>query len=163
MSNHTESPGKRPRLNPAVAVIGGAVLVLAGGFGIARASGFASSLHHGRHAAMAHDVIELRLGKALDSVGATDDQKQRIKAILDAGFARHQALAGEHDVLHQQLLAALSGPTVDRAAVEAVRAEALSKLDQASKDLAKSIGDAADVLTPAQRTQLAQLHLKAAS
>ena len=59
--------------------------------------------------------------------------------------------------MHQQLLAALTGPTVDRAAIEAVRAGAITLIDQGSKDLAKSVGDIADVLTPAQRQQLAAL------
>jgi len=75
-------------------------------------------------------------------------------------MAKHQAMAARHEALHGQLLAALSGETVDRAAIEAARVEAISAIDQGSKDLAKSLGDIAEVLTPAQRAQLAHLHDK---
>ena len=88
---------------------------------------------------------------------ASDAQEQQIAAIVDSLFAKHQAMAAVHQQMHQQLLAALTGPTVDRAAIEAVRAGAITLIDQGSKDLAKSVGDIADVLTPAQRQQLAAL------
>jgi Spy/CpxP family protein refolding chaperone len=47
---------------------------------------------------------------------------------------------------------------VDRAALEAVRVEAIQHMDLASKDLVKAVADVAEVLTPAQRQQLAELH-----
>ena len=105
-------------------------------------------------------MIEFRITKELDKVGATASQKLQIKAIVDAGLAKHQALAAEHEQMHRQLLSAVSGETVDRAAIEAMRVSAVSKLDQGSKDLAQALGDIAEVLTPAQRAQLAQLHTK---
>ena len=78
-------------------------------------------------------------------------------AIVDGLFAKHQAMAAVHEQMHQQLLAALTAPTVDRAAIETVRADAITRIDQGSKDLAKAVGDIAEVLTPAQRQQLAAL------
>jgi periplasmic protein CpxP/Spy len=152
-------------LKPGLLSLGAAAL-LVGGFGVARAAGLGRVLHHtygahGMHGgAMGHDFIEFRLAKALDKVDATEDQRKQIKAIVDAGFAKHQAMAARHEALHGQLLAALSGETVDRAAIEAARVEAISAIDQGSKDLAKSLGDIAEVLTPAQRAQLAHLHDK---
>jgi Spy/CpxP family protein refolding chaperone len=139
----------------------GAVVVLAGGFGVAKASGAGPVMRHafgGHHGEMAHDFIAYRLGKALDQVNATDAQKQQIKAIVDAGFAKHQAMAAQHEVLCGQLEAALAGPTVDRAALETAREAALAKIDERSKEIAKSLGDIAEVLTPAQRAQLVELH-----
>jgi Spy/CpxP family protein refolding chaperone len=139
----------------------GATVVLVGGFGIARASGVGPALMCHRHSrAMAHDFVEFRVAKALDKVGASDAQKQQIKAIVEAEFAKHQAMALAHEDLHRQLLAALGGETVDRAAIETARAQAIAKIDEGSKDLARTVGDIAEVLTPAQRSQLAQLHHK---
>jgi Spy/CpxP family protein refolding chaperone len=42
-------------------------------------------------------------------------------------------------------------PKVDRAAIEAFRAEQLALAEAASKRLAQAVGDAAEVLTPEQR------------
>ena len=50
----------------------------------------------------------------------------------------------------------LQQPQTDRAALEALRAEQIATADEASKRLTQGLADAADVLTPAQRTKLAQ-------
>jgi Spy/CpxP family protein refolding chaperone len=137
----------------------GLVAVLAGAIGIAWAAGVGpAALHHGFcRSGVARDFVEFRIHKALRQVNASDAQEQQITAIVDGLFAEHQAMAAVHQQLHQQLLAALTGPTVDRAAIEAVRAGAVSRIDQGSKDLAKALGDIAEVLTSAQRQQLATL------
>jgi len=158
--SETNAP-KGSRRKTGLLALGAAAVVLVGGFGIAKASGFGPMMSHaygGHHAAMAHDFVEFRLAKALDKVNASDEQKQQIKAIVNAGFAKHEGMAAQHAALCAQLGAALSGPTVDRAALEAARVAAVAKMDERSKEIAKSLGDIAEVLTPAQRAQLAQLH-----
>ena len=55
---------------------------------------------------------------------------------------------------HHQLLALITAPTIDRAALENLRAEHIAAADRASKVLAQALADAADVLTPAQRAKL---------
>ncbi|MEO6324759.1 MAG: Spy/CpxP family protein refolding chaperone [Thermoanaerobaculia bacterium] len=146
-------------LKPGLLMLGTGFL-LAAGFGAARVA--RAGLDHHMHGggAEAHDLIELRITRELDKVGATASQKQQIKAIVDAGFARHKALAAEHEQLHSQLLAAVSGDTVDRAAIEVTRATALARIDQGSRELAQSLGDIAEVLTPSQRAKLALHHAK---
>ncbi len=135
----------------------GALVVLGGAYGIARAAGSAPGFCRGGHGAMARDFVEFRVGKALDKVGATDAQKKQIDSILEAQFAQHQALAGQHEEMHRRLVAALGGETVDRAAIEALRAQVVATVDERSKGFAKALGDMADVLTPAQREKFAQL------
>ena len=54
-----------------------------------------------------------------------------------------------------EAFALLDSGTVDRGAIEALRAEQLKLADDASKRLTQAIGDAAEVLTPAQRKDLA--------
>jgi len=138
----------------------GLVAALAVAAGIAWAAGVTpATLGHGFcRSGMGRDFVEFRIQKILQKVNATDAQEQQINAIVDGLFAKHQGMAATHQQLHQQLLGALAGPTVDRAAIEAVRAQGLALLDQGSKDLAKALGDIAEVLTPAQRQQLAALH-----
>jgi len=145
--SNTKASPRGPWLKTGLLALG-AVVVLAGGFGVARAAASGGmGFLHGHGGAMGHDFVQFRLAQALDKVGATDAQRAQIKTIVDAGLAKHQDMAAAHQQIHAQLLAAVSGATVDRAAIEA-----------GSKDLAKTLGDVADVLTPAQRAQLAELH-----
>jgi len=48
----------------------------------------------------------------------------------------------------------LTAPTIDRTAIEAFRAEQVTKVDAFSKRVTQALTDAAEVLTPAQRTQV---------
>jgi len=89
-------------------------------------------------------------------VDANDEQKKKLTAIA-------QSLATDMLPLRQKMLEArkrgielLRQPAVDRAAVEAFRAEQIASADAASKRLAQALADVADVLTPEQRAKLAQ-------
>ena len=159
MSNETSTQPPRRWVKPTL-IVAGVLVALGGALGLARAAGAGPMGFCHQHGAMARDFVEFRVGKALKQIGASDAQQQQIMTILQAQFAKHEGMAAAHRQLHQKLLAALTGPTVDRAAIEAVRADAVSRIDQGSRDLAKALGDMAEVLTPAQRAQLAMLAQK---
>lgn len=150
-------PTRRWRKGSLVAL--GLAATLVGAVGIAWAAGVGPGMmgHGFCRSGLGRDFVEFRIQKVLKQVNASDAQDQQIMAIVDGLFAKHQAMAGIHQQIHQQLLAAVTGPTVDRAAVEAVRAQAVARIDEATKDLAKAVGDIAEVLTPAQRQHLATL------
>ena len=57
--------------------------------------------------------------------------------------------------MRKQALALLSAPTIDRAAVEKMRLDAVARFDAKSKTVAAGLLDIADQLTPDQRTKLA--------
>jgi protein CpxP len=101
--------------------------------------------------AMAH------VSKMLDQVDASADQKSRIEAILKQGFA---PMAGLHDGMkqtHAGLHAILSAPTIDRTALEQLRAGEISRIDQATRTMTQALADAAEVLRPDQRAKLATI------
>ena len=50
----------------------------------------------------------------------------------------------------------LSAPTIDKAAVEKLRAERIAAIDEASKKAVAAVVEAAEVLTPEQRTKLVE-------
>ncbi len=158
--SQTETPASPRRSWRRVGLIAAVLVVAAAGaVGLARAAGVGpASFGHGcLRPGMARDFAEFRVQKMLRKIDATDAQQKQILAILDGVFARHEANAGARQQLHREILAALTGPTVDRAALETARAEAVSRIEQCSKDLAKALGDMAEVLTPAQRQELASL------
>ena len=66
------------------------------------------------------------------------------------------ALRQQHLEGRRQIREALAAPTVDRSRIEAVRNEQLKLADTASKRVTDAFADAAEVLTPDQRAQLAR-------
>ena len=87
-------------------------------------------------------------------VQATAGQKERLDPILkEAGndlAALHAQLRGGHD----QVMALLAQPTVDRAALEDLRAAHMRTADEMSRRVVRLVADVADVLTPDQRRVL---------
>ncbi len=95
-------------------------------------------------------------------IDATSEQEARLRALVrttlrDLLPLRETAFDGR-----ARMRALLSQPTVDRAAIEAFRAEKIALADQVSKRLAQALGDAAEILTPEQRRKVAE-HMEARS
>jgi periplasmic protein CpxP/Spy len=140
-------------------VVTGLGLVLVGAAGLALAGGAThlGLLGHCGHAGLMRDFIAFRIDRALDKVNATPEQKTKIRAILENAHAQHDARVAECQKLHDQVVTALTADTVDRASLEQTRKEAMTFLDQGSTQLVDAVANAAGVLTPEQRRQLAEL------
>jgi Spy/CpxP family protein refolding chaperone len=89
-------------------------------------------------------------------VDATDVQKQQLAPIVKAAARDLLPMRDRMHDARQQAVTLLSQPTVDRAALEALRAGQLQLAEQTSRRLTQALADAADVLTPEQRKQLAE-------
>jgi Spy/CpxP family protein refolding chaperone len=103
-----------------------------------------------QHVSMAADWI-------LYKVEATDDQKSKVQSILDQTLDDLQAFHPDREELHAQVRGLLTAETIDRDAIERLRGEQLERFDVASKRISAAIADVAEVLTPAQRLELAEL------
>jgi Spy/CpxP family protein refolding chaperone len=112
--------------------------------------------HHGpmgAHGMQMHlDHIQVMLGR----VGASDAQKAQINETLKGAFNDMKALHERHSQVLEQFHQLLLAPTVDRARIESLRAEQIKAMDEASKRMVGAIDDAAEILTPDQRTALAE-------
>lgn len=158
MTNPIRTPPRRRWLAGATL----AAAFVAGGMTLPLVAAYAQDAaeNGAMHGMMAHDhggmhaMATAHVRKMLDQVGASAEQKSRIEAILRAGFAPmsglHQDLAQAHASLH----AILTAPTIDRAALEQLRAAEVAKIDEATRTMTRSIADAAEVLTPDQRARL---------
>jgi len=96
-------------------------------------------------------------GHMLDVVNATDAQRSQIEAIFKAA---RQDLAGQREAgmkLHEQLASLYTATNIDAAAIEAVRQQISAQHEVASKRLSQASIEAARVLTPEQRTKLAEV------
>jgi protein CpxP len=89
-------------------------------------------------------------------IDATETQQQQLAPIVKAAA---QDLLPLHARIHdarRQAVELLSQETVDRAALERLRADHLRLAEQASKRFTQALADVAEVLTPEQRQRLAE-------
>ncbi len=99
--------------------------------------------------------IDRAVDRMLDGVDATDTQRKQVKAIAQAAAkdARDQMASGRE--LHAKMRALLVAPTIDEAAIEGVRQQIARQHDAVGQRMTRALVDAAKVLTPKQREQLA--------
>jgi Spy/CpxP family protein refolding chaperone len=145
-----------------IAFLAGAALV-AGATGLARSEAMSrwhQSMMDGTHSAAevsAH--VDHVLKHFYVEVDATDAQKSQIGPLVKQAVNDLMPLHSQLQAAHSRAIQALEQPSVDRASLEAARAEHLQLADEASKRIVQLLGDVGDVLTPTQRKALAQ-HLE---
>ena len=154
--NPTPSPARSSRSRTLLLVAGAvlgvfALLAATKAFVFAREGGW----HHGPMTAEAiQSRIEHGVKYMLSEVDASADQKAKVTAILQAAAKDLRGLRDPHLAARTQIHDIMSAQTIDRARLESVRTEELQLADQASKRVVTALADAAEVLTPEQRTKL---------
>ena len=101
-------------------------------------------------------AIERRVNRVLGLVDASTEQRQKVRAILEAAGNDLYPIRQQRMENRKQIGQALAAATIDRAKIEQLRQEQLKLDDTASKRMTDAITDAAEVLTPAQRAELAK-------
>lgn len=86
---------------------------------------------------------------------ATQDQQVKIANIAKAAVADLRPLREKAQAARAQAVTLLTAPTIDRTAIERLRAEQVGLAETASKRIAQALADAADVLSPEQRRKVA--------
>jgi Spy/CpxP family protein refolding chaperone len=125
--------------------------------GIAGAIGTGAYAHGGwRHGGpLTEAKLERMLRHLYVEIDATDAQKQQLEPILKQAARDVLPLREELHAGRREAIALLSQGRVDPAALEALRAKHIRLADEASRRLTRAIAEAADVLTPEQRKELA--------
>lgn len=171
--------GRKSRKYVAIAAV--AVLAVGGVFGVqafadtkayAHMKQFAASEYGGWHggkgrhfggpggmlASMSDAEIEAQIGRMVKHVAieidATPEQAEKITALI-AAVARD--MKPVHEDMHaagREIRSLLTAETVDREALEKLRAERLAEADRLSRDLIDTLADVAEVLTVEQRKVL---------
>ncbi len=142
--------GRSPRRWAAPAVFAG---VLALGLGAYAATAATEGADWRQGARLA--FVQRMIGRALDSVGASAEQENKVHDIVVAKFAEIAPNPEEHAALRKHALELLAAPTIDRVEVEKVRAQAVAAFDAKSKAVVSGLIDIAEQLTPDQRAKLA--------
>jgi Spy/CpxP family protein refolding chaperone len=92
----------------------------------------------------------------LADVDATEAQQKKVAEIMTATMTELRPLRAKHFEARKQVMDILSKPQIDRGALETVRAQELQLAETFSRRITQSLADAAEVLTPEQRTKLAE-------
>ncbi len=129
--------------------------------GLAAGIGWKAFAHGGRNGRGMHEPLDPervdRLVKHLAvEIDATPQQQERLSAIAKDAARDLAPLRGQAMETRRQAIELLSSPNVDRAAIENLRAAKLQHADAVSRRLTQALGDAAEVLTPEQRSKLAE-------
>lgn len=94
----------------------------------------------------------------------TAAQKSRATEIAKACFNDVKPIHQQLQEGHEEMTKLLSQPSIDRAALESLRADHMKKMDLMSRRVLAAAMDAAEVLTPEQRAKFnGALHMMATS
>ena len=88
---------------------------------------------------------------------ANADQQAKLEAIVKSAVTDLAPMRDKVRTTHQKVRELLTAPTIDRGAIEKLRAEQIATIDTLSKRIAQAVGDAAEVLTPDQRRKLGEM------
>ena len=106
--------------------------------------------HHGPRVGM----IQHRVRGALDEVGATTAQEDKVHDIIAGAVTELSKDDADHGAMRKQFFELMKAPTLDRVAFEALRAQKVAAMDAKSKVVSNALFDAASQLSPEQRTKL---------
>ncbi len=107
-------------------------------------------------AAQMEERSERMLKHLYVELNATPEQQQKLTPIVKQAIKDLQPLRGQMQAARAQAISLMNAEQIDRAAIERLRVARLQNAEMASKRLSQALADAAEVLTPAQRKQLAE-------
>ncbi|HEY2942261.1 MAG TPA: Spy/CpxP family protein refolding chaperone [Vicinamibacteria bacterium] len=139
-----------PRVAVLALAVGGTSIVGAGAYQIHAHGGF----HGYRNHAMMAKFVDFAVDEKLTEVGATDVQKQKVRAIKERLFAEFHTMHGDQAGFRNELMALMQQDRPDPAQVKALihgRVEAFSKV---ADDAADALVELHGVFTPEQRQKL---------
>ena len=141
------------------AVTAGAVLALGGAAALSVSAMPGAAGHGDMERSMmggSPQRMDRVVDRMLESVNATEAQRTQVKQILQAAASDLKAQRDSGRALHEQRMKAFTAPTVDANAVEALRQQMLPQHDQETKRMSQAMIEISRVLTPEQRTKLAE-------
>jgi protein CpxP len=150
-------PGRRWTIAAAAAMV-----IAAGSWtGLSQAAGDSKDARGGYHQLrgdMSPEMSAKRIDKMIERLlpDGTPEQKAKVSTIAKAAASDLMPLRKQRREAHQQGMKLLAQPTIDRAALEQIRATEVQLNDQSSKRMTTALADISEVLTPAQRVRLAE-------
>jgi Spy/CpxP family protein refolding chaperone len=104
--------------------------------------------------ARAEERIDRMVRHLAVEIDATNEQQDKLRNVAKAAVKEVLPTREKIVAARQQARSLLSAATIDRAAIEKLRAEQIALADSASKRIVQAITEAAEILTPDQRKKL---------
>jgi Spy/CpxP family protein refolding chaperone len=101
--------------------------------------------------AQIEDRVDRGIRHAAIELDATAEQQEKLRAIAKGAVKDLLPMREKAQAARARAAELLTQPKVDRAAIEAFRAEQMATAEAASKRFAQAVGDIAEILTPEQR------------
>ena len=169
MSDQPSIDKNRGTSRRALPFIAGTALAVGAAFGIQALTDSKAYAHmkqitsseHGRHgdfAKMSDTEIEARISRMVKhlaiEIDATDEQSARIATLVTAVAKDMRPIRDQVHATAREIRDLLLSDTIDREAMEQIRAERIAEADRLSRNLLTAAADVAEVLTPEQRKVL---------
>jgi Spy/CpxP family protein refolding chaperone len=112
---------------------------------------------HGERGAMTPERSAKRIDRMIERLlsDGTPEQKAKVRTLANAAAKDLMPLRQQRRDAHRQGMTLLAQPSIDRAALEQVRATEMQLVDQTSRRMTSALADVSEVLTPAQRVRIA--------
>jgi periplasmic protein CpxP/Spy len=101
-------------------------------------------------------MAERRVDHLIQLVNGTPEQKTKLLALAQAAMADMKPLREQLMAVRKRGIELLSAANIDRSAIDKLRGEQIQLADGLSRRMSAHMMDAAEVLTPAQRVQVAE-------
>ena len=88
-------------------------------------------------------------------VDASTDQQEKLRTIVKAAVKDLAPMRDKAQTARERARTLLTQPNLSRTDIESFRTEQMALADQFSKRVSQALGEAAEVLTPAQRQKIA--------
>jgi periplasmic protein CpxP/Spy len=123
-----------------------------GVIGKAVAQGAPGRGDHGNPQAMA----ERRIDGLIKMINGTPEQKTKLLALAQTAMTDMKPLREQLRATRKRGMELLTAASIDRSAIDKLRGDSVQLMDCISRRISAHMMDAAEVLTPAQRTQVAE-------
>jgi len=145
-------------------IVGLVLISAVAGAAISQAARHMHFRHHGPHSFMSGQMdpadidrrVEWMTGRLAKDVNATADQREKLSVVAKAAAKDLLPLRETMQQARKQAQDLLGQATVDRAAIEKLRSDQMANVDTMSKRVSAALADAAEILSPEQRRQLAE-------
>lgn len=104
--------------------------------------------------AQIEDRVDRAVRHAAIELDASAEQQDKLRSIAKAAVKDLLPMREKAQAARERASGLLTQPKLDRAAIEAFRAEQMALAEAASKRFAQALGDVAEVLTPEQRQKV---------
>lgn len=99
--------------------------------------------------------LDWRIGRLVRDIGGTPQQQEQLVAIASAALTDLRPMRDQRRQARLRGLELLAAPTIDRTALEQLRLAQVQTADATSRRMLQAMAEAAEVLTPEQRTKAA--------